>query len=414
MTSPFLLANRPKDQNGLPNPTASPYNQAQTTSAPRIDPLTPDARPKWQQVLDQSNAVLDKQTVDNSISPVANTIPQSDYMNRFGPIKAIGDITAAGQIASSEMQRQKAAQAAADALAKAQQDAVNNAYASSATSAIGGTGTASYSGNVAWDRSDAALADMMRKAGFPESAISVGLGVAHAESSLNENATHLNSGGAYAGSIDQGVFQINNMHKDLYAGKNIFDPQTNVNVAYQIWKAAGGKWTDWTTYNQGLANARAVPSTRLQVTATPSTNGGVFSTATGALRNQVVQASLQVLNIPYVWGGENMQRGVDCSGLVQQVYKQVLGRNLEHSASTQSRTAGTRVGSVNQLQPGDLVAFQWAGGYKGAGDVSHIAIYAGNGEIIEAAGGSHGDRRKLGNSQQDRGAIYIHVSFPGE
>jgi cell wall-associated NlpC family hydrolase len=111
-----------------------------------------------------------------------------------------------------------------------------------------------------------------------------------------------------------------------------------------------------------------------------------------------------------------MATGVDCSGLVQQVYKQVLGLNLAHSAATQAQNGyvGTRVANVNQLQPGDLVAFQWAGGYKGAGQVSHIAIYAGNGKIIEAAGGAHGDTRSLGNSQQDRGAIFIHVKYPGE
>lgn len=411
MTSPFLLANRPKTV----DPNASPSTQASQANAPRVDPAAVDIRPKWQQVIEASQTTLDKESVDNSISPVAGSIPQSDYMNRFGPIKAIGDITAAGQISSSELQRQKAAQAAADALAKAQQDAVNNAYASSANTAIGGNGTTSYSGNVTYDGTDASLADMMRKAGFKDSEIGVGLGIIQAESSGNRMAVHPNTSGKYAGTVDQGLFQINTMHKgESWYPSDPFDPQQSINAAYALFSRAGRQWTDWTTYNQGLANAHSVPPTRLQVTATPSTNGGVFSTATGALRNQVVQASLQVLNIPYVWGGENMQRGVDCSGLVQQVYKQVLGRNLEHSASTQSRTAGTRVGSVNQLQPGDLIAFQWAGGYKGAGDVSHIAIYAGNGEIIEAAGGSHGDRRKLTNSSQDRGAIYIHVTFPGE
>jgi cell wall-associated NlpC family hydrolase len=140
--------------------------------------------------------------------------------------------------------------------------------------------------------------------------------------------------------------------------------------------------------------------------------GGVVSTGNGSLRMQAVQKSLVVLNLPYVWGGDSLSRGVDCSGLVQQVYKQI-GIAMPRQARAQA-TTGTRVASVNQLQPGDLVAFKWAGGYAGPNTVSHIAIYAGNGEIIEAYGGSHGRRRKLTNSQQDQGAIYIHTRYPGE
>jgi len=143
--------------------------------------------------------------------------------------------------------------------------------------------------------------------------------------------------------------------------------------------------------------------------------GGTYATANGSLRTQAVNKALVVLNLPYVWGGDSLKTGVDCSGLVQQVYKQ-LGISTPRQARAQAAegAVGHRVSSVSQLQPGDLVAFQWAGGYAGPNTVSHIAIYAGNNEIIEAYGGSHGRRRALTNSTQDRGAIYLHVKFPGE
>jgi cell wall-associated NlpC family hydrolase len=159
----------------------------------------------------------------------------------------------------------------------------------------------------------------------------------------------------------------------------------------------------------------AVPQTRL--TGVPAQVGGAVATATGSVRNQVVNKAMIALNLPYAWGGNSLTTGVDCSGLVQQVYK-MFGISTPRQARAQAAegAVGHRVASVNQLQPGDLVAFQWAGGYAGPNTVSHIAIYAGNGQIIEEYGpdGTLGRRRALGNSTQDRGAIYIHVKFPGE
>jgi cell wall-associated NlpC family hydrolase len=185
-------------------------------------------------------------------------------------------------------------------------------------------------------------------------------------------------------------------------------------AALAIYKQQGLK--AWSVYNSGAYRQFMQAAPPKQVTATPTLSGGVMSTGNGSLRNAVVQKSLVVLNLPYVWGGNSLQTGVDCSGLVQQVYKQVLGKNTPRTAAEQARNGavGSRVANVSQLRPGDLVAFQWAGGWRGAGAPSHIAIYAGNGEIIEAYGGSNGRRRKLGNSAQDRGAIYISVKFPGE
>jgi cell wall-associated NlpC family hydrolase len=256
---------------------------------------------------------------------------------------------------------------------------------------------------------------MMRKAGFPENQIGIGLRIAHLESGLRPTVTHLNSNG----STDYGIFQLNSIHRDLWGAGNVsqlFDPQTNVNFAFKIFQQAGNSWKPWTTLAAAQrAGALAVPQTRL--TGVPAQVGGAVATATGSVRNQVVNKAMIALNLPYAWGGNSLTTGVDCSGLVQQVYK-MFGISTPRQARAQAAegAVGHRVASVNQLQPGDLVAFQWAGGYAGPNTVSHIAIYAGNGQIIEEYGpdGTLGRRRALGNSTQDRGAIYIHVKFPGE
>lgn len=76
---------------------------------------------------------------------------------------------------------------------------------------------------------------------------------------------------------------------------------------------------------------------------------------------------------PYVWGGNSLTKGVDCSGLVQQVYRQ-LGISVPRTTYEQAKSG--KAVSLNALRPGDLVF------YRGQG---HVGIYMGNGKIVHAA-----------------------------
>lgn len=86
--------------------------------------------------------------------------------------------------------------------------------------------------------------------------------------------------------------------------------------------------------------------------------------AAGAVREALTQ-----LGVPYVWGGETPGKGFDCSGLTQWAYGRE-GVDLPHFAADQN--IGERVAEQN-LAPGDLVV--WDG---------HVAMYIGNGKMIEA------------------------------
>ena len=84
---------------------------------------------------------------------------------------------------------------------------------------------------------------------------------------------------------------------------------------------------------------------------------------------------MQFRGNPYVWGGESLTNGVDCSGFTMQVYK-YFGYSLPHS-STEQRNKGTAV-SWDEKQPGDLICYQVVNG------VGHVAIYIGDNQIIHA------------------------------
>ncbi len=88
----------------------------------------------------------------------------------------------------------------------------------------------------------------------------------------------------------------------------------------------------------------------------------------------VVDQARKYLGVPYEWGGTNPATGLDCSGLVQTVFKQ-LGIDLPRVAAAQARQ-GQPVPGLAQAQPGDLLAF--------GSPVHHIAIYIGGGKMIEA------------------------------
>lgn len=106
--------------------------------------------------------------------------------------------------------------------------------------------------------------------------------------------------------------------------------------------------------------------------------------SSGNIGARAVSAAMDAMKkgIPYVWGGTNLNQGVDCSGLVQSIYKR-LGVSLPRSTYEQAK-AGKRV-SLGNLLPGDLVFYHTgARDPNGIGSLSHVSIYIGNGQVISA------------------------------
>ena len=81
------------------------------------------------------------------------------------------------------------------------------------------------------------------------------------------------------------------------------------------------------------------------------------------------------IGTPYVWGGNDLNKGVDCSGLVQQVFRH-YGIELPRTTYEQIGE-GSPVG-MKGLKPGDLVFFDTSS-QSGA---DHVGIYLGGGRMI--------------------------------
>jgi hypothetical protein len=94
----------------------------------------------------------------------------------------------------------------------------------------------------------------------------------------------------------------------------------------------------------------------------------------------VVTEARKYLGLPYIWGGTDPTKGLDCSGLVQLVFKN-LGHHLPRVSADQARQ-GRPIASLAEAQPGDLLAWDNSSRNNGA---DHVAIYIGGGKMIEAA-----------------------------
>lgn len=99
----------------------------------------------------------------------------------------------------------------------------------------------------------------------------------------------------------------------------------------------------------------------------PDCNPSQTTDVSGA---DIVAFAQQFVGNPYVWGGNSLTNGVDCSGFVHQVYAHFGMSTPRYSQAFKS--VGQPV-SYQNIQAGDVVVYP-----------GHVAIYIGNGNIVEA------------------------------
>ena len=84
--------------------------------------------------------------------------------------------------------------------------------------------------------------------------------------------------------------------------------------------------------------------------------------------DDIITTAKQYLGLRYVWGGKNLETGVDCSGFVIALYRK-YGMNLTYPLYKQ----GTGI-SYSEAEPGDLLYFP-----------GHYGLYLGDGKMIHAS-----------------------------
>lgn len=106
-----------------------------------------------------------------------------------------------------------------------------------------------------------------------------------------------------------------------------------------------------------------------------------FGDGVSQTRVDLVNYALQFVGNRYVWGGESLTKGVDCSGFTMKIYQR-YGIYLPHSSRAQPNH-GIKI-SRDQIRPGDLI-------FYGSGrSINHVAIYIGNGQVVHASNARDG------------------------
>ena len=114
------------------------------------------------------------------------------------------------------------------------------------------------------------------------------------------------------------------------------------------------------------------------------TSSGSVSSG-GSTGEAIVAYADQFVGNPYVWGGNSLTNGIDCSHFVYQVLKNCGVYSGGYTTSAGWRTLGKPVASLSEARAGDVLCYS-----------GHVAIYDGHGGIVEAKGSKWGithDRR---------------------
>ena len=95
--------------------------------------------------------------------------------------------------------------------------------------------------------------------------------------------------------------------------------------------------------------------------------------------NEVLIQAMGLVGVKYIWGGEDPNKGFDCSGLIQHVFSEAIDVNLPRTSQAMS-AMNVPVVHRDKLNSGDLLFFATSGGKR----VTHVAIYVGDNRFIHA------------------------------
>ena len=132
-----------------------------------------------------------------------------------------------------------------------------------------------------------------------------------------------------------------------------------------------------------LSGLRPVtPSATVQHAPESISHSTAVGGSTAKQSTAIIHTAYSLLGTHYRWGGTSPVTGFDCSGFIQYIFH-VHGIQLPRTASEQANV-GKPV-SLEQLKPGDLMFFVDTYANQLSNQVTHVALYIGNGNVIESS-----------------------------
>jgi cell wall-associated NlpC family hydrolase len=155
--------------------------------------------------------------------------------------------------------------------------------------------------------------------------------------------------------------------------KIITDEQTRLANEQKAKESSSNKTNTSSTASTGTSTG----TTSSASSSTGLTDSGLNpSYTTGVSGNDIVSYASQFVGNPYVYGGNSLTEGIDCSGFVKQIFGH-YGISLPRD-SYSLRSSGQAV-SYENAKAGDIICY-----------AGHVAIYMGNGRIVHASSPSTG------------------------
>jgi hypothetical protein len=137
------------------------------------------------------------------------------------------------------------------------------------------------------------------KAGFRGKDLVYAVAIALKESGGDPKAYNPElAAGTKPGSGSRGLWQIYGGAHPEYNNDAVYDPMKNAEAAYAVYKAAGSKFTPWSTWNNGSAQSLSLSLGNIGDAAAASlaTIGGTVEGITGAGGNAIAEAANSVLD----------------------------------------------------------------------------------------------------------------------
>ena len=181
-----------------------------------------------------------------------------------------------------------------------------------------------------------------------------------------------------------------NMRKGAGTSYSVITKLSKGTVVDVIESASNG-WKKVKTSNgtTGWVSGSYLTTGVVEYTSTPSTNKV----------QAVIDLAHKQLGKPYVWGAEG-PNSFDCSGLIYYVYKNAASITLPRTSSDQY-SAGVAVSRSN-LKAGDLIFSST----DGTGNITHVAIYVGDGQMIHAPrNGKNVEKVSINNSYWNKAYV---------